>query len=296
MQHPVTPQHILETLLPHLRVAARYAQHIQSRIAALPEKETSGNLFAAALSDADLSIQTFVEVALLGHFPDLHFYGEEYEKTYNTKYVRSLELSPDRYLIPLDPIDGTRFYLDGHDNYQILLGILGWQSFEGAIAISPAKGTSDYAIKGQGLFRGTLDQSLSDCRAVEMPSSSPTIFLGWGMDGARAYLPDGYTIASVMVDYSPEQGSPNVNAILTGEIAAAVVQGGKFIDGALLAFLAEEMGCLVSSLAGEPLPPLHTCEDYALGGLIIATTQAVQSVVVDAIAQWKTADPESSGT
>jgi fructose-1,6-bisphosphatase/inositol monophosphatase family enzyme len=287
MPQSTTPLHILETLLPHLRIAAYYAQHIQARIAALPEKEASGNLFAAALSDADLSIQTAIEVALLGTFPDLHFYGEEYEKTYNTKYLRSLELSPDHYLVTLDPIDGTRFYLDGHDNYQILLGILGWETFEGAIAISPAKNSFDYAIKGKGLHRGTLDQSLEGCRPVKMPSPNPKIFLGWGMDGVRSYLPDNYNIASVMVDYSPEQGSPNVNAILTGEVSGAVIRGGKFIDGALLAFLAQEMGCFVSTLAGTPLPPLHTCKDYAFGGLIIATSKDVQSVIVDAIAQWR---------
>jgi myo-inositol-1(or 4)-monophosphatase len=287
MSQAITPLHILEALLPHLRVAAYYAQRIQSRIAALPEKPSSGNLFAAALSDADLSIQTLVEVALLGYFPDLHFYGEEYEQTYNTKYLRSLELSPDRYLITLDPIDGTRFYLDGHDNYQILLGILGWETFEGAIAISPAKKSFDYAIKGQGLFRGTLDQSLGDCHPVKLPNPNSIIFLGWDMDGIRSHLSDKYEIVSVMVDYSSEQGSPNVNAILTGEVAGAVVRGGKFIDGALLAFLAQEMGCLVSTLTGDPLPPLYTCTDYALGGLIIASSAAIQSDLIDAIARWK---------
>jgi 3'-phosphoadenosine 5'-phosphosulfate (PAPS) 3'-phosphatase len=28
------------------------------------------------------------------------------------------------YLVTLDPIDGTQFYLDGHSNYQIILSVL----------------------------------------------------------------------------------------------------------------------------------------------------------------------------
>ena len=67
-----TPREILETLLPPLRLAAHYSRQIQSKIAAQPAKD-GPNPFSAALTDADLSIQTFVEVALLGSFPDLRF-------------------------------------------------------------------------------------------------------------------------------------------------------------------------------------------------------------------------------
>ncbi|MDA0866104.1 MAG: inositol monophosphatase family protein, partial [Cyanobacteria bacterium] len=75
-----TPRQILETLLPPLRLAAGYAHHIQGKIVSQPDKsDANTNPFSAALTDADLSIQTFVEVALLGAFPEIRFYGEEYE-------------------------------------------------------------------------------------------------------------------------------------------------------------------------------------------------------------------------
>jgi myo-inositol-1(or 4)-monophosphatase len=124
-----SPRQILETLLPHLRVAAAYARQIQSRIAARPSKPAE-SIFGAALSDADLSIQTLVEVALLGSFPHLRFHGEEYDQSYNTKYFRSIDLGEDTYLVTLDPIDGTQFYLDGHSNYQIILSILSWDDYD----------------------------------------------------------------------------------------------------------------------------------------------------------------------
>ncbi len=115
-----SPHEILQTLLPHLRVAAGYAQQIQTKITSLPAKDGGDNILSAALTDADLSIQTLVEVALLGTYPEMAFYGEEYEQSRNTKYFSATELGKNDYLVTLDPIDGTKYYLDGFDNYQII--------------------------------------------------------------------------------------------------------------------------------------------------------------------------------
>ncbi|WP_281062893.1 inositol monophosphatase family protein, partial [Limnoraphis robusta] len=149
MSHPTpTPRQILETLLPYLRVAAGYARQLQPLIRALPAKD-GDNFFAEALTDADLSIQTLVEVALLGTFPNIRFYGEEHELSGNTKYFRSIELGEKGdYLVTLDPIDGTKFYLDGHNNYQIILTVLNSDEFEAVLAISPTLNTYYYALRG----------------------------------------------------------------------------------------------------------------------------------------------------
>ena len=68
-----TPQQMLETLWPFLEVAATYARHLQAQMRAHPAKAGADNPFAAALTDADLSIQTLVEVVVLGTFPQLTF-------------------------------------------------------------------------------------------------------------------------------------------------------------------------------------------------------------------------------
>lgn len=142
MSNTLTPRLVLETLLPQLKVAAAYARTLQPQIAALPAKEEGNNFFAAALTDADMAIQNLIVVALLGTFPQIRFYGEEYEQSRNTKYFRAIALgSKENYLVTLDPIDGTQFYLDGHFNYQIILSILNWDAFEAVIALSPALNT-----------------------------------------------------------------------------------------------------------------------------------------------------------
>jgi myo-inositol-1(or 4)-monophosphatase len=282
MSHP-TPRLILESLLPHLRVAAAYAQRIQPHIAARPDKEAD-NFFGAALSDADLSVQTSVEVALLGLFPGIRFYGEEYARSYNTKYFRAIDLGEqDDYLVTLDPIDGTQFYLDGHANYQIILGVLNRDEFEAVIAITPARKTYWYALRGQGCWQGNLEDNLEDCQPLRIQSPSPTVFLGWKMAGLAPKLDDRYTVISVATDYSKTTQIPNVNGILTGELAGVVIRKGQFIDGAALAFLAQEAGGIATLHDGSPLPPLHQCENYHFPGIIIASSPTVHQDLVEAI-------------
>ena len=280
-----TPYEILETLFPYLKAAAGYAHKIQSAIAILPEKGDVDNPFAAALTDADLSIQTLIEVGLLGTFPEIRFYGEEYEQSRNTKYFRSIELGPqDDYLVTLDPIDGTRFYMDGHPNYQIILGILNADDFEAVIALSPAYGIFDYALKGKGLFRGQLSEGLQSDTPHSLEKMNQPILLGTHMGVLSDALKDRYCIIDVMADYSKESRIPNVNGLFFGELSGAVIRAGKFIDGAALAFLARETGYIVTTLDGSALPRLQDCDNYQLPGLIMAATPEMHRDILKAVA------------
>jgi len=283
-----TPWQILDALFPTLKLAAFYARQIQPRIASRPAKDGYDNMFGAALSDADLSIQTMVEVALLGSFPDIRFYGEEYEQTYNTKYFRAIDLGEkDDYLVTLDPIDGTRFYLDGHDNYQIILGILNFDEFEAVIALTPSQNSFYYALRGKGIYIGSLDGALSDAEPLKLGAPQPRILLGNGMEFLRSPLSQDYTIIDIASCYSHEQKIPNVNGVLNGEVSAAVIRGGKFIDGAALGFLAQEAGHIVTTHSGDALPPLHECSDYGRPGLVMAATPKMHRDILDAFAKAK---------
>ncbi len=281
-----SPREILAALLPHLRVAAGYARQVQAKIASLPAKDTGDNFFAAALTDADLSIQTLVEVALLGTFPDLRFYGEEYEQSRNTKYFRSTELgSQDDYLITLDPIDGTKFYLDGFDNYQIILGILNVDDFEAVIAISPAQNCYYYALRGEGVYQGSLNDDLDSCSLLKIDNPKPAILLGWGMAHLKPVLADKYRVIDLENCYSSEVKYPNYNGLFTGDLIGWVTKRGKFIDSAALAFMSKEAGCIVTGFDGSPLPLLHTCTDYSYDGAIVATSDEVYRDLLGALSK-----------
>ena len=281
-------------LLPYLKTAGAYAQQVQAQIAAQPDKDGKGdNFFASALSDADLSIQTMMEVVLLGLFPNIRFYGEEYEQTYNTKYFRAIDLGPaGDHLITLDPIDGTQFYLDGHSNYQIILTVLNADEYEAAIAITPGQGIYYYALRGEGTFKGTLDQSLDECTPITVENPTPAICLGWQMGDLVPHLSDSrsdpcgnrYRVYHTKTDYSKATQIPNFNGLLSGDLCGAVLARGQFIDGAALAFMAQEMGYIVTTFTGDPPPPLHTCSDYLRPGMVIGSSEKVHQDLLDAVA------------
>jgi myo-inositol-1(or 4)-monophosphatase len=282
-----SPRKILATLLPHLQVAAAYAHEIQTRIVAQPSKD-SDSLFASALTDADLSIQTFVEVLLLGLFPQTRFYGEEHASTYNTKYFRSIDLAPagsppNDYLLTLDPIDGTRFYMDGHPNYQIILGVLSSEAFEAVLVLNPAYQTMTYALRGEGAFQGSLQESLENCQPLQVTNPKNVIYLGGKMGRLAASLRDRYQVIDIHSDYSDAIAVPNFNRMLSGELCGAVMASGKFIDSAALAFIAQEAGCRLSQHNGSPMPPLHKCQNHEWPGLVIAATESVQTDLLAAL-------------
>lgn len=266
-----SPREILQALLPHLRVAAGYARQIQTKITSLPAKDAGDNFLSAALTDADLSIQTTIEVALLGTYPDLAFHGEEYEQSRNTKYFSSTELDCG-YLITLDPIDGTKYYLDGFNNYQIILSILGMDSYEAVMAVSPAQNCYYYAIKDCGVYRGTLDLDLDDCTPLKIINPDPAVLLGWGMGHLKPVLQDKYRAIDLENCYSSSFQYPNYNGIFSGDLIGWVTKRGKFIDSAALAFMAQQNGCIVTGLDGSPLPPLYTCKNYSYDGAIVASS------------------------
>jgi myo-inositol-1(or 4)-monophosphatase len=288
------PREILATLLPYLRAAAGYACEIQSQIRSQPEKEGTANFFASALSDADLSVQTLVEVALLAHFPTLHFFGEEHERSYNTAYfpgiefpVAASEVGPrpaePEFLITLDPIDGTRFYLDGHSNFQIILTILHPQHYEAVIAITPAEQTYLFALRGQGVYQAPLGADLAEAKPYRIPPAEPVVFLGFGMGEIAKALPREVHVIQVAQDYQPNHPIPNVSGILTGELAAVALAAGNWIDGGAIAFLAQTAGYIVSDLQGNPLPEPQTCRDRRFSGIIIAADEEWHQLLLAAV-------------
>ncbi len=285
MLNQLPPRQILETLLPYLKTAGAYAQQIQAKIDAQPDKEGKGdNFFASALSDADLSIQTMMEVVLLGLFPEVRFFGEEHEQTYNTKYFRATDLgAPGDYLIALDPIDGTQFYLDGHSNYQIILSVLNTDDYEAAIAITPGQDLYYYALRGGGAFKGRFADSLDSCTPIAIADPPKAICLGWQMGALVPHLAERYRVYHTKADYSKTSQIPNFNGVLSGDLAGAVLARGQFIDGAALAFMAREMGHIVTTLDGEPLPPLHTCDNYQRPGLVIAASPEIHHDLLTAV-------------
>ncbi len=277
-----SPKVILSELLPALKAAGAYAQQIQKRIAIHPDKYEGDHVFANALTDADLSVQTFIEVTLLAKFPDVRFYGEEYESSYNTKYFRAIDLGPqDDYLVTLDPIDGTRYYMDGHPNYLVILTVINADGFEAAIALSPANNRYYYSLRGQGTFVGTMDDDLDQCKPLKIENPGEKVVLGTALSPIADAVRSHYPVIDLKNDYSAEVAVPPINGLLTGEVAGVILASAQFIDTAALAWMAQEMGYCLTTYEGKPLPHPSECENYRMSEIIVSATETMQNKLIE---------------
>lgn len=280
-EHP-SPKEILSELLPFLKVAGTYAQEIQKRISIHPDKYDGDHLFANALTDADLSIQTFIEVTLLAKFPNVRFYGEEYEQTYNTKYFRAIDLGDQGdYLVTLDPIDGTRYYMDGHPNYLVMMTVVNADGFEAAIALSPANNCYYYALRGQGTFIGSMEDSLDECKPLKIEDPGEKVVLGTALSPIADRVRSHYPVIDLKTEYSSELPVPPINGLLTGEVAGVILASAQFIDTAALAWMASEMGYPMTTYEGEPLPKPSECENYRITEVIVSANQTMQNKLIE---------------
>jgi fructose-1,6-bisphosphatase/inositol monophosphatase family enzyme len=291
---------IIQTLFPYLIVAAHYSRHIQQAIVPLKEKNLpdNNNIFSQALSAADLSIQNLVEVALLAHFPHLAFFGEEHEKSYNTPYIKSTtwnnnprpNCKSDSFLVLLDPIDGTRRFLDKHDNFQIILSVITPSGFEGALLIFPARQNYYYAIKDKGTYFGaSLNEPItkatrfikSDCSIN--PESKPCVYISNKAEIRKPDLLTDYYVHNGLDDYTNHKQPPGSSDILRGSIAATILGRSSYIDHGAIIFIAKEAGYIVANLDGslQTVPNINT-DTLQITPTIVATNQKVLNDIIKA--------------
>lgn len=264
---------ILDCLYPVLRLAADYAIAIQDRINSLPEKSEYGdNFYATALTDADLTIQTTIELALLAKFPQVRFFGEEYQSSYNTKYFRGINLVKDELLITLDPIDGTRAYLDKLGAFAIILTIIQGDHYEAVLIIKPRQKYYIIALRNQGAYYGELNQDkLNLNQPLKLaPLQSELLYLSFGLSYLREKLPNTFKTWCSATDYCPPENPPEYLELIKGNLAGVILEKGNLIDSAAISFVAREAGAIVTLWDGEDFEPFKEIEPWKIPGIIIA--------------------------
>lgn len=275
---------VIRTLLPTLIQSAHYAKYIQKRVAALEEKQGTNNLFAAALSDGDLSIQTHIELSILSNFPEIPFFGEEWKSSRNTKYLTDTWfIDGQEYLITLDPIDGTRIYLDGGDLYQIILNVISRSSFEASIAIYPCFDRYVYAEKERGAITGTLSTPIEDAKRYSLKDAPSSIYISSEFADRIPILSRTFNQVTCPANYSKFKNEPYTGAILLGGLSGMILHEAQIIDGAALSFIAREMGFVVQTLNGDPIPEPGQYRDLILPDLIVGRDRNIVEILTEAI-------------
>ncbi|MBL1208293.1 inositol monophosphatase family protein [Geminocystis sp. GBBB08] len=265
---------IIETLLPTLRLAGKYAVHIQNRIQAQPSKEAD-NFYSSALTDADLTIQTAIELTLLAKFPHLPFFGEEHDRSYNTKYFTGIELTED-YLITFDPIDGTRAYLDGLPCWSIVLSVIKNKRYEAVLVLQPRRNHYIYAQRGQGVFKGKIDDDLSLAQPLKLGQlNSNLVYVSYGLTELKSKLEPKFTSWCSAINYNPPKNIPDFLDLINGNLAGFIIERGNLIDSACFAFILKELDVIATHFDGTDFEPFRNVNHMKIDGLIIGFNEEI---------------------
>jgi fructose-1,6-bisphosphatase/inositol monophosphatase family enzyme len=145
---PGTPE-LVEYFLGLLVTAGDYALAIQPQVAG-PRQKDGHNAWVSALTDADLSVQNFMEVATLARFPQVRFFGEEHAQSLNQKYFPgNAEVS-----VHLDPVNGTFLYKNQRPRWDIIVSVAERGRLTAAVSYVPSSGRFYLALLGRGALTG----------------------------------------------------------------------------------------------------------------------------------------------
>ncbi|HMO17432.1 MAG TPA: inositol monophosphatase family protein [Oligoflexia bacterium] len=258
---------IVSYILPHLVQAGDYASEIQKRIVDQPAKSAFSDPAQQALTDADLSIQNFIEVLLLARFPEVCFYGEEYTSSLNDKYF----LSTDSIEIWLDPIDGTLRYQKGHDQFSIIISFAVQGICKASIWYLPRLGVFYYGSTWGGIKQGTREDAISGSTGnFRKVSCFGDKIVTYKANGELIEAFSGYQF----IDLS-EISKPEVIGLYPtsfSEVAALVSNDAGVIDLMIAGKFLEWGGGKCTNFNGDDIPPINPRINPSYKGGIVAAS------------------------
>lgn len=268
---------MVEALLPLLVTAGDYARRIQPQLAPSPAKAGT-NAWVQALTDADLSVQTFIEVAVLAAFPDTGFYGEEQEQSRNARYF-----PPDaRTMLWLDPIDGTYLYRNQRAGWEIVLSLSQDGLLMATISYRPVTGRFNLALRGPGALTGSRQAGRLAEFAPLRTRSGSGLCVTYQAPEELARLRRGFAAFDIVADDDPARPFDNLNDLFTGRLDAYVGRATDALDWGAIAFMVVQAGGMATGLDGSPLDLFDAFGNRQLD-LVVAASPEVHARVMDCL-------------
>ena len=265
---------MVEFYLPVLVMAGDYARGIQPRISGPPAKPGQ-NPWVQAITDADQSVQTFVEVATLARFPTAGFYGEEQEQSRNAPYFPIDAVTR----LWLDPINGTFLYKNQRQGWDIILSITRHGQLLAAISYMPVRERFYLAIRGYGAFTGDRHASriglMSPLATVPGSRACVTYQAPKALNRLRRH----WDAFDIVVDDDPHRPFDNLNDLFTGRLAAYASDSADLLDWGAMAFIVTQAGGMASGLDGRPFDGFDHFQLRSTD-LLVATTPAVHAEIL----------------
>lgn len=273
---------IIEFLMPFIVEAGSYSVAVQGRID-VHQAKGGPTPFHHALSDADLTIQGFLEVPMLARFPEVSFFSEEQSQSLNAKYFPP----SSEFEVLLDPIDGTRAYIAQRAHYQIIVTIHDRHQIVGAVCYMPRLDRCYVATKGGGTFVKTHDECRRSAPGVRLDvtkSSGPVLVFN------RPDLVQRVSGALAVKDLVAEfdvhdsNGAFHSTDLLACRASCVISAPAQAIDGGALAFIASEAGAIVSDETGAALGSFRASPERTLPCVVASANAAVHDIVVRSLA------------
>lgn len=276
-----TPQEIISYLLPFVSTAGSYSAQIQKDVATHDAK-TGETLFHSALSDADVTIQAYIEVALLAKFPHVSFFSEEQDQSLNRKYfANDYELE-----VLLDPIDGTRSYIDAREQYQVIVTIHDRSQIVGTICYMPRRGHCYTATKGGGSYILSHEEarsggqgrrhSLAGCQGPVLVFNRPDLV---------EKLAPHVEVVDLLTAYLETPGKHHMTDLIERKATATLHSPCQAIDSGAVALIASEAGALVSDFRGRPLGNFRSCEKRTVPDALVSSSPELHERILEALAK-----------
>lgn len=278
---------ILNYLTPFIITAGDYSHAIQGRIHSHAEKP-GATPFHHALSDADLSIQSFLEVALLARFPNLSFFSEEQAQSLNAKYFpldNELE-------ILLDPVDGTRPYIAGRMEYQVIVTLHNRSEIVAALCYLPRHKICYSAIKGSGAYLRTKDECLKELAGERLELTDNTADTGiaktepvlvFNRPDLVERLSGSFLALDLIDEFNRGDRGFCSTDLLKKRASGLVIAPAQAIDGGALAFIAQEGGAIATNEKGDAVASFRAAKDRTVPWIIVARNKQVHREILEVL-------------
>ena len=217
---------------------------------------------SSPVSEADIAVNDLLETALRSATPDYGWLSEE--------SVDDAERLDRRLVWIVDPIDGTRAYLAGREDWCVSVALVEDASPLLAAVFAPASEEFFFAIRGQGATLNGVSVQATTGTAIDFSRVAGPRPLVERLNGAKD---DGIT-------HHPRIGSLALRLcrIADGSLDAAFA-GGQSRDWDLAAanLIVQEANANMTALSGEAI--LYNRRDVTHGGLVAAGRDRHASIV-----------------
>ena len=268
---------MVEFYLPVLVMAGDYARGIQPRISGPPAKPGQ-NPWVQAITDADQSVQTFVEVATLARFPTAGFYGEEQEQSRNAPYFPIDAVTR----LWLDPINGTFLYKNQRQGWDIILSITRHGQLLAAISYMPVRERFYLAIRGYGAFTGDRHASRIGLMSPLATVPGSRLCVTYQAPDALNRLRQRWDAFDIVDDDDPHRPFDNLNDLFTGRLAGYASDSADLLDWGAMAFIVTQAGGMASGLDGRPFDGFDHFQLRSTD-LLVASTPAVHAEILETL-------------